>query len=531
MKFQAIRSKWPAVGWLGVWGLLSILGTDPLVGQIHILGRMDQDRFLAKFWSQNQNASNLVAGLNTTNAAGLIRFLDALLPLTISNKTFSGTFDLTNAPIFRTWDSAAGAWQNFDWLTSNQVPTTTNTVSRVGFPETLKYKTLNELLLQNGGSPLTGVVRANGASYADTIAGLSGTNTVYLGGNYFTFVDGVLTGWSGTANPGLLIQQGLTNTYSVNTANFAIGSGAGSLTNGQTKPFLLLSSFVSTPTLSPSAGDTTWAPLAYDPSKARITWWDELTGEWRHPGMFYVHTDIDDGTQTVNFDFTAANLDISQNTVITNANLSMGRNMWVTITNWDAAAKTLTFPNWRWTTAVPATIAGNGSLMLMLACLSGSAEGDVAAAAFTTTGAGFGDVTGPGSSTTGGIPVFSDTTGKVLTTSTASITSGRVSAANFIPAHSAIAYAGSVAVDFAGDGLHTIALTGNLTLTSSNLAAGRTVTIRLACDGTARTLSFPSWKFVGGAPSTLAASKTAVITMTSFGTTDADVVAAYSSEF
>jgi hypothetical protein len=74
----------------------------------------------------------------------------------------------------------------------------------------------------------------------------------------------------------------------------------------------------------------------------------------------------------------------------------------------------------------------------------------------------------------------------------------------------------------------TISLTGNLTFTTSNRANGRTVTIRLVCDSTQRTLTFPTdWKFVGSKPANIAASKVAVLSLTFFGATDADCIAAY----
>lgn len=81
------------------------------------------------------------------------------------------------------------------------------------------------------------------------------------------------------------------------------------------------------------------------------------------------------------------------------------------------------------------------------------------------------------------------------------------------------------------DTYQSISLTGNPTFTTSNRAAGRTTTIRLVAGGSSRTLSFPSWVFVGAsAPTTLAANKTAILTVTFFGTADTDGVAAYSAQ-
>lgn len=93
-------------------------------------------------------------------------------------------------------------------------------------------------------------------------------------------------------------------------------------------------------------------------------------------------------------------------------------------------------------------------------------------------------------------------------------------------------YASSVVLDFAGSAFQTVTLTGNITFTTSNLAAGRSKTIRIIGDGSSRSLAFPAgWIFVGAAaPTALAASKVAILTMTSFGTANANVVAAYSAQ-
>lgn len=91
---------------------------------------------------------------------------------------------------------------------------------------------------------------------------------------------------------------------------------------------------------------------------------------------------------------------------------------------------------------------------------------------------------------------------------------------------------GSNAVDFNTAGFKTWTLTGNVTFTTSNLAAGKSITIRLLASGGTRTLTFPgTWIFIGAsAPASLASGKYAVLTLTSLGTTDADVVAAYSAQ-
>ncbi len=88
----------------------------------------------------------------------------------------------------------------------------------------------------------------------------------------------------------------------------------------------------------------------------------------------------------------------------------------------------------------------------------------------------------------------------------------------------------TTALDFSGDQLQTISISADTTFTTSNLAVGKTKTIKITTDGTLRTLTFPAWKFIGVEPADQAASKIGILTLTSFGTTDADCVAAYAVE-
>ncbi len=93
-----------------------------------------------------------------------------------------------------------------------------------------------------------------------------------------------------------------------------------------------------------------------------------------------------------------------------------------------------------------------------------------------------------------------------------------------------ITYSGTRStVDFSANRLQTLSLTGNDTLSTSNVAAGYEVFLRVKSDTATRTLGFPStWTFMGSVPSTLAANKTAILHLRSYGTTDANIVAVYS---
>lgn len=97
-----------------------------------------------------------------------------------------------------------------------------------------------------------------------------------------------------------------------------------------------------------------------------------------------------------------------------------------------------------------------------------------------------------------------------------------------VEAHSTLTYAATTDIDLAGDAFRTLTLTGAVTFTTSNRAAPRSVTLKITGGGSDRALTFPSWVFVGAAaPTSLAANKTAVLTITAFGTADTDIVAAW----
>jgi hypothetical protein len=107
--------------------------------------------------------------------------------------------------------------------------------------------------------------------------------------------------------------------------------------------------------------------------------------------------------------------------------------------------------------------------------------------------------------------------------------SGEVEAKNVTVNVNTLATAtGTQNLDFTSEGYLTHAITGNITYTASNYSAGRSLSVRITCDGTARNLTFPTnWVFVGAKPTSIAASKVAVLSVTSFGTTEANAVAAY----
>jgi hypothetical protein len=110
---------------------------------------------------------------------------------------------------------------------------------------------------------------------------------------------------------------------------------------------------------------------------------------------------------------------------------------------------------------------------------------------------------------------------------------GEVKAKNVELDHSTIASAASIALDFLAGGLRSInTLAHNVTFTTSNRAVGRSIAVRIVCDGTTRTFSFPAgWKFLSmAAPANIAANKTGVLSLTCFGSNDSDIVAVWAVE-
>lgn len=104
-----------------------------------------------------------------------------------------------------------------------------------------------------------------------------------------------------------------------------------------------------------------------------------------------------------------------------------------------------------------------------------------------------------------------------------------------VPSVLTLAYAASITLDFdpALPPYQKVTLAGDLTLLSpsANLGGGRALSLLIIGDGSTRTLTFPAgWSFLGSAaPATLAAGKKAVLSLTSYGALDADVIAAYAA--
>ncbi len=85
-------------------------------------------------------------------------------------------------------------------------------------------------------------------------------------------------------------------------------------------------------------------------------------------------------------------------------------------------------------------------------------------------------------------------------------------------------------VDFDEDALQKATLNGNVAIdtAAANKGAGKSIVIKILCDSSARNFTWnSSWVFIGEKPTSIAASKTALLSMTCFGTNETDVVCSY----
>lgn len=78
--------------------------------------------------------------------------------------------------------------------------------------------------------------------------------------------------------------------------------------------------------------------------------------------------------------------------------------------------------------------------------------------------------------------------------------------------------------------MQTLTLQGDSLIEMWNITAGQLLHLRVVCDDTPRALYFTAgWTWLGlGQPASIDAYKTAILTIYSFGTTDADIVASWS---
>ena len=88
----------------------------------------------------------------------------------------------------------------------------------------------------------------------------------------------------------------------------------------------------------------------------------------------------------------------------------------------------------------------------------------------------------------------------------------------------------NIDVDFNEDALQKVTLNGAAAIdtAAANKGAGKSIVIKILCDSSARAFTWnSSWVFIGEKPASIAASKTALLSMTCFGTSESDVVCSY----
>lgn len=156
-------------------------------------------------------------------------------------------------------------------------------------------------------------------------------------------------------------------------------------------------------------------------------------------------------------------------------------------------------------------------------------------------------VSGPASVTGDRIVLFDSTTGKLVKQASVGVadllalaggtmTGGIVTAFQVQTTVATLGTSGTITVDLSASMLQTTGtLSGNITsLVTSNRVAGRSVTLRIINAGTNRTIAYSSsWRWVGTKPAsgfTLNANKIGILSLTSFGTAETDIVAAWAVE-
>lgn len=109
---------------------------------------------------------------------------------------------------------------------------------------------------------------------------------------------------------------------------------------------------------------------------------------------------------------------------------------------------------------------------------------------------------------------------------------GKIVSKNYSFTPGTIASGTSIQIDFSLEELRSIStLAHNPTFTTANLVAGRRQLLRIVCDGTPRTFTFPgTWVWLGTAPAGIAASKTGLLSLISFSSADSGVVAKWEVE-
>lgn len=121
----------------------------------------------------------------------------------------------------------------------------------------------------------------------------------------------------------------------------------------------------------------------------------------------------------------------------------------------------------------------------------------------------------------------------VGTTDASDLVSGTVDPARLPPIgpEFSVAASDAIEINFSQDRVITRSASGAVAFTGSNYSGGSSATVRIVSGAADRGLSFPAgWVFVSFKPTDILANKTGILTVTAFGSSESDVVAAYAVE-
>lgn len=99
--------------------------------------------------------------------------------------------------------------------------------------------------------------------------------------------------------------------------------------------------------------------------------------------------------------------------------------------------------------------------------------------------------------------------------------------------HNDLSYSAVLLLNFRERDYRTLLLDGNIVFGAQGHAPSKAVSVRVRnLSGTlSRSMSFPnSWIFLGTKPTSIAPSRTGVLSITSFGTSDGDVIAVWAAQ-
>lgn len=118
----------------------------------------------------------------------------------------------------------------------------------------------------------------------------------------------------------------------------------------------------------------------------------------------------------------------------------------------------------------------------------------------------------------------------ILNTTSGVKLNGKDATTSLSASTSTLTFADSTQLDFRKTQFQSITLTDSIVFkVAKNITPGHQIDLRIVGHGSiVCTLGFPAaWKFVGTKPTSIAATKTAILVLRSYGTTDANIVAHY----